>query len=469
VRPSSPFPPLLLGIAALAAIGGCQSYQRQPLDLDAHRRAWLQRSPDSPGVAEYARRLAAAAPESPPGFDPADGLSLPEAQAVALVFSADLRLARLRAGVAQASALNAGQWEDPVLGVGLTRIIQSTPHPWMYMSTIGLTIPISGRLTIQRELAAAGHNTELLRVYQAEWNTMTELRRAWVRWAASGERVRATADSLERLTEIVSIVAALEAAGEMPRIDAAMFRIELATARNDLVQLESARDEHELTLKRLMGLSPSAPVVLVSGLLAEPERPEIQQIREQWPARNPALGVARAEYEVAERALELEIRKQYPDLMIGPGYSREDGTDRALLDLSIPLPLLNRNRLAIATARAERDVARAGFETTFERLAADLEEAGIGLAAARAQREILLTQVVPLVNQQYADTRKVAELGEVNTLALLQSLLSQQQTEIKLIDAVLAERLAAIRIDEIAGPAQAVPELGATAPEVKNP
>ncbi len=75
-----------------------------------------------------------------------------------------------------------------------------------------------------------------------------------------------------------------------------------------------------------------------------------------------------AEYEVAERTFELEIRKQYPDLQIGPGYGLEDGQDQVLMGLSLPLPVLNANRQAIARAEANRSVARASVEAALERL-----------------------------------------------------------------------------------------------------
>jgi outer membrane protein TolC len=164
-----------------------------------------------------------------------------------------------------------------------------------------------------------------------------------------------------------------------------------------------------------------------------------------------------ADYEVAERQLELEIRRQYPDLQIGPGFGREDGEDRLLFGFSLPLPLLNRNRAGIATASAQRDVAQAVFHASLEQLASETEIARIRLDAARAERHLLEEEVVPMVDQQYADARKVAELGEVDVFVLLESLVRQLEAKLQLIDAQLAESLAAVRLVNLIGPEPITP------------
>ena len=58
----------------------------------------------------------------------------------------------------------------------------------------------------------------------------------------------------------------------------------------------------------------------------------------------------REEYEVAEHALHREIRKQYPDLTIGPLYETDQGQSRLGFLGATPLPLLNATRPGIAEA-----------------------------------------------------------------------------------------------------------------------
>jgi outer membrane protein TolC len=454
---------LRAGLAALAAAGwagpggggGCQSYERRPLDLEGHRAAFLARTPDACQAAALAEQLAAPPPEAPP-FDPTDGLTCAEAEAIALVFNADLRLARLRAGVTRAAAEHAGLWEDPTIGVDLVRIIQGTPEPWKLFTSVGLTLPLSGRLEAEKQRAGLEHAAELARVAQREWSVRMSVRRAWSEWTALDHQAAATRQFLDRVEQVLAVVDAMERAGEMGRTEARLFRIEKATAAAELAALESRALEASLRLNQLMGVSPDAPLQPQAAGLAPAAGARGGSLRADDDAdrvlRAPAMLVAAAEYEAAEKAVELEVRRQFPDLHLGPGYGREDGQDQVLLGLSVPIPLLNANRRAIAEALARRELARAAAETTLEQSIATLRAAEVRLAATSRRRAALESEVVPLVDAQYEDARRVARLGEVNTLVLLESLKRQQEAKVALIEAARDQAIAAVDVDEVLGP-----------------
>ena len=97
--------------AVILGVTGCQSYQRQPLDLTDYASQWVDRSLDVEPISTYAVSLAETA-DSPAPFDSTDGLSLGEAEAVALHFNPRLRLLRAQAGVPLASAKEAGWWPE---------------------------------------------------------------------------------------------------------------------------------------------------------------------------------------------------------------------------------------------------------------------------------------------------------------------------------------------------------------------
>jgi outer membrane protein TolC len=435
---------------------GCQRYKRSPVDVERHRAAFLERAAGSAEVKAFADRLTSDGVGDASVFDPTDGVSCAEAEIIALVYNADLRVARLRAGVTLAAADNAGKWEDPTIGVDLVRIVQSTPEPWKVFSNLGLTLPISGRLQIEKQRAGAEHGAELARVVQTEWATRMAVRRAYVEWVASDERRRLLIALIEQMSPFVDIVDMLERTGEMARIESRLIGIERATRRAELVELESQERRARLRLVRLMGLSPSADIDLQlqwSGVAFDQEAvTDVSVSHDQIESGTPAVAVAMAEYEAAEKELELEIRRQYPDLHVGPGYGREDGQDQVLLDLSVPIPILNGNAQGIATAKARREAARAGVETALERQIGVLAEAQERVRSAVNRREAMERDIVPLVDAQGADTRELARLGEVNTLVMLESLTRQHQVKASLVEARREEALAAIDMHEVIGP-----------------
>ena len=207
IRPSA----AALAAALLVSLSGCVSYESRPLQLDRTQRAYLLRALDGPVLDEWntlrGERSDAAL------FDPSDGVSLAEAEAVALVFNRDLRNARLAAGVTQASAENGGLWRDPSLGVDFSQIVSGASQGLETIVTIGFTLPLSGRLELEKKRLGAGHAAQLARVAAREWEVVAALRRAWTERAAIARHVEATRDVLARVEQVTAIVDRMEAAG----------------------------------------------------------------------------------------------------------------------------------------------------------------------------------------------------------------------------------------------------------------
>lgn len=451
-------------VAALAGVGvmiaGCQSYRSRPLDLEAHRGAWAARSADDESVRAFAQRLGV--PGQHTTFDPSDGLSLAEGELILLVYNPELRLARLRAGVAAAGAEHAGRWSDPELLVDVLRITEGVPSPWVIAPALSFTIPISGRLEVEKQLADASSSAELARVAEQEWAQRVELRRQWLRWSASRLRAEETERLLASIDSLVGSTTKLAEAGELPQTEASLFRIERADQAQALLRRRADAAAIEQRLRGLMGLSPDAPLELVPTLALSDQPEEVGH--DALARRNLTLARLEQEYEAAERSLNLEIRKQYPDLTIGPQYESDQGQSSIGLIGAIPVPLLNANRRGIAEAEAERELARAAYETEFERLTGALAATRIRLDSLEQQRELYESEIVPLVDGQLADARRLLELGEGGGLVLLESLTRVGSARMSLIETRLDGSLAAAELSGLIGPppANAAPSLEPT-------
>jgi outer membrane protein TolC len=451
-----------LFIACVFAASGCQSYEPQPLDLAAHSDAWFSRTAESEEVMQFAQALREQGRLDDEDFDPTDGLSVREAEVVALVFNPDLRLARLRHGVAVASAEHAGLWEDPTFNVDALYITESVPDPWVTTFGLGITVPLSGRLGVEKARAEAEAAAALERVALAEWRTVQALRIAWMAWSADQLRAEVTEDLVERLDSIVASTHRLAEIGELQKTQATLFALEQATRRNELEALRGTVEVHEQAVRSILGLSPDAPVQLETAI-SSPQLPSVpEQPVDRLLRANLDLAALKADYEVAEQTLHREIRKQYPDLTIGPVYENEEGQSKIGFFGSIPIPIINANKQAIAEARAERTLARAAYETEFEQIVGQLARARAMHETARRQREDLEATLVPLVDREVTDARQLLELGEGldegTALVLLESLVRAYETKLKLIAVRLTEARAAIGMLTLLGPDEPAPD-----------
>ena len=434
----------LVGLSVV--LSGCQRYQPRSLDPEEHRARWLERSPQSAGVVEFAQQLADSG-DSVSEYDPSDGITCAEAELIALVFNPELRLARLRAGMTAATAEHAGLWDDPEFSIDFLRITESVSTPWVITPGLAFTIPISGRLEVEKSRADAALRAELTRVAEDEWRVRHKVRQAWLAWSAALLRAQETSRLIESMGGLTDSTTRLAEAGELPRTEAALFVIERSQRQQERTRLEGEAAVAEQRLRMLLGLSPSAPLELLPSIDLPNDSVEGRGI-----ASSLELRQLREEYEVAEHALHREIRKQYPDLTIGPLYETDQGQSRIGFLGAIPLPILNANRQGIAEATAERELAHAAFETTAEQLEGSLAVARAESRMLRAEYEELASVIGPMIDRQVSDATRLVELGEGGGLVLLESLSRSHDTKLTIIDLRRELALAAAEEHFLLGP-----------------
>lgn len=440
--------PRIAVVLVAAVLAGCQGYDPQPLDEAAHARQWQARDPAGAPVAEYARKLAQAGRNGGP-FDLRDGVSLPEAEVLALFFNPGLRRARAEAGIALAGAEEAGRWEDPELEINATYILENVSSPWVLGGMLKFTLPLSGRHGVEEDKAWAEHRLTLTRVVAAEWQVLQNLRLHWLAAAATAEDLRLTTMFIESLEALKTRADNLLAAGALSRLDARLIELELASRRLEAYSLQTDLEEARLLLHEDLGLMPKAPLNLKLDLAQFDAPANAEQVLRQ---RNPDLRVARAQYDVSEQALRLEIRKQYPDLVIGGGFESDQGQSRIALGLGLPIPIINLNREGIARARAARVEARVAWEAAVEAAFHTLARAELRQTRAGRQALQVREQLVPLADAQAREAARLAELGEFDAIRQLEVLTRQHEARVALLKAETDQRKAAAALLGAVGP-----------------
>jgi cobalt-zinc-cadmium efflux system outer membrane protein len=430
-------------------IVGCQSYESKPIDIGLYHNSLKTRIVDIEPVSAFADRISVAG-GIPSKFDVHDGISPAEGEVIALFYNPELRIARLEAGVSLADFKTAGLWEDPVFGFNGAEI--SSPSAPFKFGIIGkLTIPVSGRLKVKKSLAGSTYEAKIRSLVNAEWNMRSAIRSQWASWTVASLRVEMINDVIDQLEQINTLANALHEAGEVNKVEYRLLQVELATNKVLSTEIELQRMQEEMTLLALLGLPPEGASLLL------PELPEIPiTIVDDETVRlidaNTELAIRFARYQTAEETLRLEIKKQYPDIVIGSGYASEFNNHQVLFSLSVPLSIWNRNQAGIAKARTTREVARAEAETTFFRLFRELTLANATLLIKKTQHAYFKEEIVPMLAEQTSDVRKIAALGEVDTFILLETVTRQFDAKQQLLELTLAELDAAITIYKILGP-----------------
>ncbi|HYC78297.1 MAG TPA: TolC family protein [Planctomycetota bacterium] len=434
------------------SLSACAVYEPEPLDEAALRAAYRSRAPDDASTVAFAARLRAEGVVGAPAvFDPVDGLSASEGEAVALLFNPDLRLARADLATADVAAALAGLPADPTLGVSSERILASVDDPWILGGTFGVSLPLSGRLDAERDLADVERRLAAADVLVAEWRVRHAVRRAFQAWRAETLRADVLAEHLARLATTAEVLDRRAAAGETPRLETRLFALESAARDADLQVARGRAAERELEIRALLGLAPSAPLALAGEAEAAPNI-DVVAASDGACADHPEVVRARVAYAAAEAGLKLATARRTPDLGLTPGASWEDGAMRALFGLALPLPWRNGGRREAAEAASARARARFAFAAAAETAEARVAAAAARFATATRVRAALEASLAPLADAQWEETARVAEARGFAPLPLLEGAGRRVDARLRLVDARLEEDLAAIDWREAAGP-----------------
>lgn len=440
----------LLFISVAISLAGCQTYSPRPLDLDAHASQWHDRRADDSSVRVYIESLEQTRDDHAAldvDFDPAAGIDLQHAEWVALLYNPKLRRERADQEVARAIADHAGLWDDPVIGLDLLHTLSSAANPWSIGTSISFTLPLSGRLKQDRLIAAAELDVAILRVVERERDVLMRLRQLWLEWSVLNQRIALIDNLLIDLESITATASRLAELGEMLRTETALFEIEHTSRSIERDVLFERSRVAEEEIRSVMGLSPHAPLVPKPQLSFATDHVDHDFYEPSHLASiNPELARLQAAYTAAEERLHREVRKQYPDLTLGPQYESDEGQSRIGFIGGVPLPILNANRQPIAEAEAARERARAEFETAYEQLVGQLAVLKRTIAAARFEHSQIESRLAPLVDRQVNDARQLLELGEGSPLALLEGLVRRHEAKLQILDAVAMESEAAIEL-----------------------
>ena len=375
----------------LAALVGCRAYEPSTVDWTAECETWLKK-----GELKFA--------------------SLDDVARVAVVGNRQLNQLRLKRASSEKAARATGWWDDPEVDVDLLRVINPTENPVAGGVSLSLTLPLSGVKGLERKTAEAYSAADAADIIAAEREAAVAARSAAVRFLSAGETVRTLRafDAELRVVSALSAAKRLSEVGELSKTEAASARLRQHQRLHRLLEAEREGDDAERTLRQLIGVAPDVKLTFERTGLWTSDIVVSNMTEKMTPldyVRHPKVQAALCRLKGGEAALETEIRRQYPDLKIGPAYSREEGLDRLGLVAGVTLPLWNRNRKGIAEAEGARDEAKQEAVRIWR-------EIMLEAAAARRTLERLKTHPSPPTHA-IADADALFDVGEITPLDYL--------------------------------------------------
>lgn len=344
-------------LSVVTALCGCAAYQAAPLDPKQGVEQFAARRLEEQGLqTDVARLLPRAAATWPP--QPWDRGEL---LAVALVRNPELAVARARVQAAIAHQVTTGQVLNPDLTLQSEYGAHGEPHPWLYGVALDWVLRSPGRRHLEQEIARLETTRTRLELMDGIWVLRRELITALSEWESARRRLTlldrlAAAQDRLRVGERKRVQAGEDSPSESVTVEQACIETEQQQA-----EARAAADAAQVAAAKALGFPPDTLNTLqfawpdwgVPPPLSEEERGEA---RERALLSRSDLSAAIGDYSITEAQFKLAVKRQYPQLTLGPGYYWDHGVSKFPLDVGFTVPL-NGNKGEIAEARAARDVA----------------------------------------------------------------------------------------------------------------
>ena len=363
-----------------------------------------------------------------------DGFSLGELEQLAEENNPKLREALAAIESARGTALQVGLYPNPEV-VGGTN--QLGGEQSQYVGTIRQEIVVKGKLGLQRSAALRAVEQAELALVSTRFEVLTEVRQRFYHALVAQERVSV----LELLVDIArrsyDASVKLHEGGEGTRTDVLLLDVELQRAEvsleNGRVLLDAATNE----LAAALGLPELEIPSLDGSLETELADMEYELVRAGILDRNARIREAQVEVGRRQILLRREIVEPWPNPTIEGGYQNtvSDPNNQAIIMLSLPIPVWNRNQGAIRSARAEIGRAMEKLGTLENELSRQAAEALGRFQAATQLADRFAKQIKPKAEETLNLTQTAYQQGQFDFLRLLQAQRNVVEADLGYLDA----------------------------------
>lgn len=322
--------------------------------------------------------------------------------------------------------------------------------------TLSQPLEIGGQRAARTALAQRGRDLAQVELEAVRADLRAEVVQAFFATLIAQERVVAAEESLRIASGGTDATARRVAAGKLAPNDETRARVAQAAARIELRQAQADRLSARHGLAVAAGIEESAIGALDGRAESLPPLPSEADIARRL-ADAPALRRAQLEVERAQAAYELERSRRIPDVTVSLGAKRsqELGRSQAVIGVSLPLPVFDRNQGAQREALKRRQAAEHLAEAQSQRLRAEVLSAADELAARVDEVGALQREVLPGAREAYTAASRGFELGKFGFLDVLDAQRTLLQARTQLLDALAKAHRAQAELERRLGvPAQ---------------
>ncbi len=362
----------------------------------------------------------------------------------ALANNPDLQAAESRWRMAEHKVIPARSLDDPRLSFALSNYPvdsfsgDETPMTGKEIQ-LSQMFPFPGKLGAKEEMAKQ-QALWFRGVYEdAKGQLVQRVKDAWYRVYFQDQAIAITSENIAILQDFIRLTETRYEVGTGLQQDVLKAQVERSKLHDKLFNLEQQRTTALADLNRQLNRPVATPMDAPKDLTLTLVDASLQQLIEQSRSQRPLFEAYQAviyRYQAQRRLRKLDY---YPDFNVFAGYrQREDvpgdpveGSDFVSAGVSINLPLWQgKRRAAVAEADSGMRMARRQFENFRNRVDFDISDQYGQMEKNRDLVELFKTGIIPQAAQSFEASLSAYQVGDVDFLNLLDSLMTLYRYQI---------------------------------------
>ncbi|HSI48881.1 MAG TPA: TolC family protein [Ideonella sp.] len=380
---------------------------------------------------------------------PASPLTLEKALQLASTGSPVLSAARRELEASDGALQQAGTFPNPALNASVEDTRRATRTT---TATLDFPIELGGKRQARVTAAERGQDLARAELGNAQAQLRATVVASYFSVLLAQARVQLADDSAALATRAADAIAKRVAAGKVSPVDETRARVDQANA-----QLEAAEAVAELQAARhglaaLWGDEQPGFSEVTGDASQLPSPAALPELRQQLDA-SPALQASRIEASRRQAMVEVERSKAVPDITLSLGAKRDNelGRTQAVIGVSIPLPLFDRNQGSVLEAGRRALQAEDAHRATRLRLLGELQQATGQLALARSSVQTLQDTVLPAAQRAFDAASQGFEAGKFGFIDVIDAQRALLQARSRYLNTLSGAHQAAATIDRLLG------------------
>lgn len=429
---------------------GFQTYSAKPIQVETITKVFEEKSISDPSFVQFL------ATQEAPRNIPMKSWDLQSLIYCAHYFHPDLNLAREQSELAQTEALLAKQKPIPTISGNFARSDRGNNdiNPFAYLFSID--IPINTHQKQNIKIEEFGHLSAIakLNIAKTAWQLRHQVTLSFIELHNHALQLAALNKEVTLNKKIVDLLKKRVEYGEASNLELSTATRDYRTSqaalnnatKNNSYLLASLAQQLGLPIHEIAHLQFNFDSLISPMTLSSAPDLNDETIRRTALLNRLDLRIALEQYAIAENKLKLEIAKQYPDIVISPGYGYEFGDNIWSLGFSGLMTLIEKNKSGITFAKQFREVEVAKFERLQTNLIAEASQASLRYLNAFEQ----LSSLKALLNdeeQRFGRIARQFDAGQIDRLTLTLANVAMLAVEKQLIVATNEANIAKLNLE----------------------